>query len=257
MRPGCVPSSGCAPRGSASPSGPRPYHPARSPASPSQDLEHRRPGASPRALGARACRRATARGRTADLAHRKRRGLRGPGLHHVPPPASPGGSPWTLLLTFGAQGLFALLGSALGDRFDRRSPCSPTSRLRQASWRSPSRRRLAARDGVRHGHAFRIADLVRLRGGGAEPGRPRGPVAGQRHGRGRPQHRQPRGPILGGVLVAAFAPDSTPEQPQTAGYWVFGASNATLFVRHGLTGLTPGSFSGERDDDRSEAFETA
>ena len=27
---------------------------------------------------------------------------------------------WTLLLTFGAQGLFAPLGSALGDRFDRR-----------------------------------------------------------------------------------------------------------------------------------------
>ncbi|HVF07137.1 MAG TPA: MFS transporter, partial [Actinomycetota bacterium] len=27
---------------------------------------------------------------------------------------------WTLLLTFGAQGVFAPLGSALGDRFDRR-----------------------------------------------------------------------------------------------------------------------------------------
>ena len=42
------------------------------------------------------------------------------------------------------------------------------------------------------------------------------------------------GPIIGGVLVAVLAPDSTPEQLQTAGYWVFGL-NAVTFVGSALS----------------------
>jgi predicted MFS family arabinose efflux permease len=57
------------------------------------------------------------------------------------------------------------------------------------------------------------------------------------------------GPILGGVLVAAFAPDSTPEQLRVAGYWVFGLNAVSFTGSAWLIATTPGSFTGERGED--------
>ena len=153
---------------------------------------------------------------------------------------------WTLLPTFGAQGLFAPL-AALGDRFDRRtSPCSPTSRCGRLRG-APSRRRPASsRDGVRHGHA-RIADLVSaaavLNLVGLED------LPGQRHVAVGRNIGNLVGPILGGVLVAVFAPDHAGTAADRRVLAVRGQRDPFV-VSAWLIGTTPFVLGERGDDDR-------
>ena len=158
---------------------------------------------------------------------------------------------WTLLLTFGAQGLFAPLGSALGDRFDRRRVlvvsdlAAAVGFVALAFANTPGQLLVMAfitatlESPIWSVSAAAVPNLVDAEdlswaNGTIAVGRNIGNLVG---------------PILGGVLVALFAPDSTPEQLQTAGYWVFGL-NAVSFVGSAwLIATTPGSFTGERDED--------
>ena len=159
---------------------------------------------------------------------------------------------WTLLLTFGAQGLFAPLGSALGDRFDRRRVLVIADLAAAAGFaalafaQTPGQLLVMAfvtatlESPIWSVSAAAVPNLVgpedlTWANGMVAVGRNIGNLVG---------------PILGGVLVAVFAPDSSPEQLQTAGYWVFGLNAVSFAVSAWLIATTPGSFSGERDDTR-------
>ncbi len=101
---------------------------------------------------------------------------------------------WTLLLTFGAQGVFAPLGSALGDRFDRRKVLVIADLAAAAGFVALA---FAQTPGQLLVMAFVTATLESpiwsvVGGRGAEPRRARGSDVGERHGRGRSQHREPR-----------------------------------------------------------------
>lgn len=156
---------------------------------------------------------------------------------------------WTLLLTFGAQGLFAPLGSALGDRFDRRKVLVIADLAAAAGFvalafaQTPGQLLVMAfvtatlESPIWSISAAAVPNLVEpddlsWANGMVAVGRNIGNLVG---------------PILGGVLVAVFAPDSTPEQLQIAGYWVFGANAVSFVVSAWLIATTPGSFSRERD----------
>jgi MFS family permease len=158
---------------------------------------------------------------------------------------------WTLLLTFGAQGLFAPLGSALGDRFDRRKVLVIADLAAAAGFvalafaRTPGQLLVMAfvtatlESPIWSVSAAVVPNLV----GPEDLAWANGTVAvGRNIG-------NLVGPILGGVLVAVSAPDSTPEQLQVAGYWVFGANAVSFVVSAWLVATTPGFFSGERGED--------
>jgi MFS family permease len=159
---------------------------------------------------------------------------------------------WTLLLTFGAQGVFAPLGSALGDRFDRRRVLVIADLAAAAGFvalafaRTPGQLLVMAfvtatlESPIWSVSAAAVPNLVDERdltwaNGMVAVGRNIGNLVG---------------PILGGVLVALFAPDSTPEQLQVAGYWVFGLNAVSFAGSAWLIATTPGSFSGARDEER-------
>ncbi|MGZ8615293.1 MAG: MFS transporter [Actinomycetota bacterium] len=158
---------------------------------------------------------------------------------------------WTLLLTFGAQGLFAPLGSALGDRFDRRKVlvfadlAAAVGFVALAFAQTPAQLLVMAfvtatlESPIWSVSAAAVPNLVgpedlTWANGMVAVGRNIGNLVG---------------PILGGVLVAVIAPDSTPEQLQTAGYWVFGLNAVSFAGSAWLIGTTPGSFTGERGED--------
>lgn len=158
---------------------------------------------------------------------------------------------WTLLLTFGAQGLFAPLGSALGDRFDRRKVLVIADLAAAAGFvalafaQTPAQLLVMAfvtatlESPIWSVSAAAVPNLVgpedlTWANGMVAVGRNIGNLVG---------------PILGGVLVAVIAPDSTPEQLQAAGYWVFGLNAVSFAGSAWLIGTTPGSFSGERGED--------
>ena len=158
---------------------------------------------------------------------------------------------WTLLLTFGAQGVLAPLGSALGDRFDRRKVLVIADLAAAAGFvalafaRTPGQLLVMAlitatlESPIWSVSAAAVPNLVgpddlSWANGAVAVGRNIGNLVG---------------PILGGVLVAVFAPDSTPEQLQIAGYWVFGLNAVSFAGSAWLIATTPGSFTGERDED--------
>ena len=157
---------------------------------------------------------------------------------------------WTLLLTFGAQGLFAPLGSALGDRFDRRKVLVIADLVAAAGFvglafaETPGQLLVMAfvtatlESPIWSVSAAAVPNLVgpedlTWANGMVAVGRNIGNLVG---------------PILGGVLVAVLAPDSTPDQLQVAGYWVFGLNAVSFAGSAWLIGTTPGSFSGERGE---------
>ena len=158
---------------------------------------------------------------------------------------------WTLLLTFGAQGMFAPLGSALGDRFDRRRVLVIADLAAAAGFvvlafaRTPGQLIVMAfvtatlESPIWSVSAAAVPNLVEPEdltwaNGMVAVGRNIGNLVG---------------PILGGVLVAIIAPDSTPQQLHMAGIWVFSANAVTFAVSAWLIATTPGSFTGERGDD--------
>jgi MFS family permease len=158
---------------------------------------------------------------------------------------------WTLLLTFGAQGLFAPLGSALGDRFERRKVLVIADLAAAAGFvalafaQTPGQLLVMAfvtatlESPIWSVSAAAVPNLVEPEdltwaNGMVAVGRNIGNLVG---------------PILGGVTVAVIAPDSTPDQLQTAGYFVFGLNAVTFAGSAWLIGTTPGSFSGERGED--------
>lgn len=158
---------------------------------------------------------------------------------------------WTLLLTFGAQGVLAPLGSALGDRFDRRRVLVIADLAAAAGFvalafaRTPGQLLVMAfitatlESPIWSVSAAAVPNLVgpddlSWANGAVAVGRNIGNLVG---------------PILGGVLVAVFAPDSTPDQLQIAGYWVFGLNAVSFAGSAWLIATTPGSFTGERGED--------
>ena len=148
-------------------------------------------------------------------------------------------------------GLFAPLGSALGDRFDRRKVlviadlAAAVGFVALAFAQTPAQLLVMAfitatlESPIWSVSAAAVPNLVgpedlTWANGMVAVGRNIGNLVG---------------PILGGVLVAVIAPDSTPDQLQTAGYFVFGLNAITFVGSAWLIGTTPGSFSGERGED--------
>ena len=151
----------------------------------------------------------------------------------------------------GPKGLFAPLGSALGDRFDRRKVLVIADLAAAAGFvalafaQTPGQLLVMAfvtatlESPIWSVSAAAVPNLVEPEdltwaNGMVAVGRNIGNLVG---------------PILGGVLVAVIAPDSTPDQLQTAGYWVFGLNAVSFAGSAWLIATTPGSFSGERGED--------
>ena len=151
---------------------------------------------------------------------------------------------YTLLCTIGAQGLFVSIASGLGDRFDRRRVLVVADLAAAASFvvlafmRTPGQYLVVAfitaavESPIYAVSAAAIPNLVETE----EISWANSVVAfGRNVG-------NLIGPVLGGVLVAIFAPGGTddPDALRRAGTWVF-LLNAVTFVGSAwLVGSTPG-----------------
>ncbi len=160
---------------------------------------------------------------------------------------------YTLLCTIGAQGLFVSIASGLGDRFDRRRVLVVADLAAAASFvvlafmRTPGQYLVVAfitaavESPIYAVSAAAIPNLVETEGitwanSVVAFGRNVGNLIG---------------PVLGGVLVAIFAPGSTDDADalRRAGTWVF-LLNAVTFVGSAwLVGSTRGRFSDRRSEE--------
>ena len=154
-----------------------------------------------------------------------------------------------LLVTFGAQGLFSPLAGWLGDRFDRRDVWIWSELAAAAAW-------------VGLAFAWTPVSMVVMAFVTATVESPIWPVSGAAipnlvdeddlawaNGTiavGR-NIGNLVGPIVGGVVVALLAPDTTEAQLRTAGFVVFGLNAASFLVAAWLIWSVRARFSGERE----------
>jgi MFS family permease len=160
---------------------------------------------------------------------------------------------YTLLCTIGAQGLFVSVASGLGDRFDRRRVlviadlAAAAGFVALAFMRTPGQYLAVAfviavvESPIYAVSAAAIPNLVEREhiswaNGVVAFGRNVGNLIG---------------PVLGGLLVAIFAPGTTTDAGalHRAGTWVFALNAASFVFSAWLVGSTPGRFSDVRPED--------